>query len=191
MWLTEPEWKQRRRRHEERVDALLGDHLARRSRGQKHPVADFLFTYYSYRPGQLRQWHAGVGVQLENGPALDPGLVSQRLESIHWIHGLLSATAQRPAHFGCFGMHEWAMVYRQTQQEVRHNAWPLRLSPAATAQVVDERGVRCSHFDAFRFFTPAARPLNVLTPTRDSQLELDQLGCLHANIDLYNDKGGV
>ena len=83
---------------------------------------------------------------------------------------LLAATARRPAQLGCFGMHEWAMVYRQTQDEVRHNAWPLRLSPDGHRRGGrGERGVRCSHFDAFRFFTAPARPLNVLQPTRETQ----------------------
>jgi hypothetical protein len=195
------DWQARRRAHEERVDAWLAPHLARRRAGEKHPVEDFLFTYYSYRPAQLRRWHPGAGVVLRGadpaefgrdyrataaGCTLDTTAVrARRAESIRWIRRLLAATAGRPAQFGCFGMHEWAMVYRQTQQEVRHNAWPLRLSPAETAAVVEERGVRCSHFDAYRFFTPAARPLNVLTPTRERQHELEQPGCLHANMDLY------
>ena len=45
--------------------------------------------------------------------------------------------------------------------------------------------MRCSHFDAFRFFTAPARPLNVLAPTRETQHALEQPGCLHANMDLY------
>jgi hypothetical protein len=87
--------------------------------------------------------------------------------------------------FGCFGMHEWAMVYRQTQDELRHNAWPLRLSPARTAAVVEATTVRCSHFDAYRFFTPPARALNLLSPARDTRADLEQPGCLHTNMDLY------
>ena len=43
------------------MDALVGDHLARRQRGVKHPVHDFLFTYYSFRPAQLRRWSPGFG----------------------------------------------------------------------------------------------------------------------------------
>ncbi|WP_433285926.1 3-methyladenine DNA glycosylase [Micromonospora sp. CA-244673] len=199
--LDAADWQARRRAHEERVDAWLAPHLARRRAGVPHPVEDFLFTYYSHRPAQLRRWHPGAGVTLRDadpatfgrdyrataaGVTLDTeGVRARRAESISWIRTLLAATAGRPAHFGCFGMHEWAMVYRQTQDEVRHNAWPLRLSPAATASVVEERGVRCSHFDAFRFFTAPARPLNVLTPTRESQHALEQPGCLHANMDLY------
>src|SRR5699024_8988172 len=42
----------------------------------------------------------------------------------------------------------------------------------------------CSHFDAFRFFTAPARPVNRLQPTRENQPELEQPGCLHANMDL-------
>ncbi|WFE38856.1 3-methyladenine DNA glycosylase [Micromonospora sp. WMMD998] len=199
--LDAADWRARRRDHEQRVDAWLAPHLARRRTGGRHPVEDFLFTYYSHRPAQLRRWHPGAGVTLrdadpaEFGPDYTAGAAgltldtdrvrARRAESIAWIRALLAATAGRPAHFGCFGMHEWAMVYRQSQEQVRHNAWPLRLGPEATAAVVEERGVRCSHFDAFRFFTAPARPLNVLQPTRERQHELEQPGCLHANMDLY------
>jgi hypothetical protein len=80
-------------------------------------------------------------------------------------------------------MHEWAMVYRT--QEVRHGQLPLRMEPEALASFVDSRPVRCSHYDAFRFFTPEARPLNRLQPTPEAMTELEQPGCLHANMDLY------
>ncbi|WP_051366827.1 hypothetical protein [Hamadaea tsunoensis] len=195
--LSTGEWRARRAAHESRVDSWVGGHLTRRQGGVKHPVEDFLFTYYSYRPGQLRRWHPGHGVVLAGGEpdkdyvrvpdgvTLDPALSARRAGTVTWIRDLLAATASRPAQFGCFGLHEWAMVYRQTQEQVRHNAWPLRLSASATAAVVEERGVRCSHFDAYRFFTEPARPLNVLAPTRDRQADLEQPGCLHANMDLY------
>ncbi|MDG4808282.1 3-methyladenine DNA glycosylase [Micromonospora sp. WMMD1120] len=199
--LDAAQWRARRLAHEERVDVWLTPHLSRRRRGERHPVADFLFTYYSHRPAQLRRWHPGAGVELRDaataefgrdyrataaGVTLDTaGVRARRGESIAWIRSLLLATGGRAPHFGCFGMHEWAMVYRQTQEELRHNAWPLRLSAERTAAVVEDRGVRCSHFDAFRFFTPPARPLNVLTPTRETQHANEQPGCLHANMDLY------
>ncbi|HEX6970295.1 MAG TPA: 3-methyladenine DNA glycosylase [Micromonosporaceae bacterium] len=199
--LDERTWRARARAHAARVDAWLGPHLQRRRAGIRHPVEDFLFTYYSYRPAQLRRWHPGPAVTLagadpaEFGPGyrvvadgltLDTEAVrAKRSESIAWIRALLARTAERPAQFGCFGLHEWAMVYRQTQDEVRHNAWPLRLGPAGTSRVIEQSRIRCSHFDAYRFFTPAARPLNVLTPTRQTQLDLEQPGCLHANMDLY------
>jgi hypothetical protein len=183
------------------VDGWLAAHLHRRRAGGRHPVEDFLFTYYSYRPAQLRRWHPGAGVVLagadpaelgrgyaarSGGAVLDAApLLARRAESIAWIGRLLAATASRPAHLGCFGMHEWAMVYRQTQAEIRHRDWPLRLSPQAAAQVVEATRIRCSHFDAYRFFTAPARPLNLLRPTREAQAAIEQPGCLHANMDLY------
>jgi hypothetical protein len=114
---------------------------------------------------------------------LDPAEISRRADSIRWIRRLLSATLDRQPQFGCFGLHEWAMVYRTS--DVRHQKWPLRLGAAGTDQVVESHKIACSHFDAFRFFTDSARPLNVLQPTRESQPVLEQGGCLHANMDLY------
>ena len=199
--LSGPQWRSRRAAHESRVDGWIAAHRDRRRVGRKHPVEDFLFTYYSSRPRQLRRWHPGAGVLLTDadpadfgsdytlrsaGVTLDAARVrSRRGEAIAWMREVLAGTASRPPQFGCFGMHEWAMVYRQSADELRHADWPLRLTPAETAAVVDANRIRCSHFDAFRFFTPAARPLNVLQPTRSSQAALEQPGCLHANMDLY------
>jgi hypothetical protein len=198
--LDEAAWRARAAAHRARVERWTGPRRERRRRREAHPVLDFLFTYYSHRPAQLRRWHPGAGVTLAGasvedlgrdyrataaGATLDTAAVrGRRTGSIAWIRSLLASTARRPAQFGCFGMHEWAMVYRAADLR-RHEAWPLRLSAEATARVVEERGVRCSHFDAFRFFTPPARPLNLLTPTRERQHELEQPGCLHANMDLY------
>jgi hypothetical protein len=91
--------------------------------------------------------------------------------------------ASRRANYRCFGLHEWAMVYRA--ETVRHGAWPLRLGQAGTNRVVETHRIGCSHFDAYRFFTPAAAPRNGLRPTRESQPMLEQPGCLHASMDLY------
>ncbi|MFI5356637.1 MAG: 3-methyladenine DNA glycosylase, partial [Opitutales bacterium] len=110
---------------------------------------------------------------------------ARRRAFVAWLRDLLAATHDRPAFFGCFGLHEWAMVYRQTPAEVRHRAWPLRLAPAEIARVVETNPIACSHFDAFRFFTAPARPLNRLQPARETGPQLEQRGCLHANMDLY------
>ena len=56
-------WQARAAAHAARVDAFIEPHLARRAGGSKHPVHDFLFTYYSQRPAQLRRWHPGYGVR--------------------------------------------------------------------------------------------------------------------------------
>jgi hypothetical protein len=196
--LSEPEWSARQNAHEQRVDDLLADHLARRKHGIKHPVEDFLFTYYSFRPPQLRRWHPGAGIALagaaphtdwrgyvatDDGVTLDPAFIETRLETVRWVRDLLSATASRPAFTGCLGLHEWAMVYRSA--DVRHEAWPLRLGAAGTDAVVESHQIRCTHFDAFRFFTDEAAPRNPIQPTRARQPDLEQPGCLHANMDLY------
>ncbi|GIG22419.1 hypothetical protein Cch01nite_31430 [Cellulomonas chitinilytica] len=189
--------------HAARADALTAAHRARRAAGEKHAVEDFLFEYYPTKPAALRRWHPGAGVVLlpdGDGPAAqgawrwyrtdDDGAVTldvdaflaDRGDTVRFVVGLLSATAARPAFTGCFGLHEWAMVYRQ--DEHRHPL-PLRLGDAGTDRVVETHRIRCSHFDAFRFFTPSATPLNALQPTRESQVALEQPGCLHAAMDVY------
>ena len=193
-------WRARRAAHEARVDAWTAGHRERAAAGQPHPVEDFLFTYYSHRPGHLRRWSPGPGVLLADADELlarpqfargDDGLVglapapAGRRAAAAWVAELCARVAARPAHLGCFGLHEWAMVYRQAQQDVRHRDWPLRLGEDGTAAVVESLPVRCGHVDAYRFFTPAARPLNLLVPTRETQAEHDQPGCLHVAMDLY------
>jgi hypothetical protein len=105
-------------------------------------------------------------------------------QRLAWIGGLLQATLERPPYFACHGLHEWAMVYRDAA--VRHErSLPLRLPRSEIDAVVGTLPVRCSHYDAFRFFAPAARPLNQLQPSLEARLLLEQPGCLHANMDLY------
>ena len=209
--LAEAEWRARQRAHEERVRAWTDPHQARASRGEKHPVYDFLFTYYAFRPAWLRRWHPGPDVVLageaareflhwseyrETAEGASPESVegvtidcttlpAPRRGFVTWLCDLLTAMQTRPPFFGCHGLHEWAMVYRQTPEEVRHNAWPLRFAPAELARIVESLSVGCSHFDAFRFFTAPAQPLNKLQPTRADAPGLEQRGCLHANMDLY------
>ncbi len=194
------QWQQAQDAHRERVSAWTEPHLARRREGLAHPVEDFLFTYYSHRPAALLRWHPGYGVGLRASPehAGRRGYVSVRGVSavsqdhlaaqgrlLRQTRNLLRATADRPPNFGCFGMHEWAMLYRLQPDEVRHPTWPLRLGTAATDQVVESHRIACSHFDAFRFFTAAARPRNTVQPGRDDRPAFEQPGCLHAGMDLY------
>lgn len=192
--LEESEWRARAQAHAARVDRFVSPHLARREAQVTHPVHDFLFTYYSQRPAQLRRWHPGFGVALDGdasayagmkgyvGGAVSQDYVASQRPLVSSIHDLLVATAARPGTFGCFGLHEWAMVYRT--EEHRH-PWPLRLGTDGTDDVVESHRIGCSHFDAFRFFTPAARPLNTLQPGRDDRPAYEQPGCLHAGMDLY------
>ncbi|WP_442790069.1 3-methyladenine DNA glycosylase [Nocardia sp. CDC160] len=201
--LSGPAWRDRAAAHRERVDALVGPYLEKRAAGQKHPVIDFLFTYYGHKPAQLKRWHPGYGVALtdageyagsrgyhevslesgDTGWTADPTFLEKRRDTVEFVARLLAATATRPAQLSCFGLHEWAMVYRT--DEVRHQQVPLRLGSAGTDAVVESMQLRCTHFDAFRFFTPEAAPLNLEVLTRESQVDREQPGCLHANMDIY------
>ena len=164
------------RAHRARLAPYVEPHLARRRDGVKHPVHDFLFTYYSHPPAKLMTWEPGW-------PASgSPALLAKRLPLVRSTLALLRATASRPAQLGCFGLHEWAMVYRA--DETRHPQ-PLRLGGAGTDTVVESHRITCSHFDAFRFFTPPATPLNTLRPGRDDRAAYEQPGCLHGTMDLY------
>ncbi|HKG49189.1 MAG TPA: 3-methyladenine DNA glycosylase [Actinomycetales bacterium] len=201
--LPESEWKRLEREHEHQVDAWTAGRRARAPRGERHPVDDFLWTYYSHRPSRLRRWHPGAGVVLagaaaaprtgwrwyravDGGVAMDvDGFLAARGDLVRSVRDLLAATAGRPAQLGCFGLHEWAMVYGLRPGQQRHEDWPLRLTQRETDAVVESQPVRCTHFDAFRFFTPPARGLNSVQPSRAGQVELEQPGCLHAAMDLY------
>lgn len=214
--LSPAEWLPRAREHETRVDGYAEPYLRRRSHGEKHPVEDFLFTYYTLKPAQLRRWHPGNGVLLLGAEALerldwrfyrtaDDGeraalglpatesavtvdtreFMTARRSAVDFSLVILAGTAARPAQFGCFGLHEWAMAYRSEDNGVRHEYLPLRLGADGTDHVVETNRIRCSHFDAFRFYTPEAVPLNELAPSRENQRTMEQPGCLHANMDLY------
>ncbi|WP_317846274.1 3-methyladenine DNA glycosylase [Nocardioides rotundus] len=183
--LEEETWRAREAAHVARIDGLIAGHVARRAAGERHPVHDFMFTYYSHRPAQLRRWHPGFGVLPVGFPDLvDEEYVASRQRLVRQLHTLLSATARRTPSFGCFGLHEWAMVHRSPASETRHG-WPLRLGGAGTDRVVESHRIACSHFDAFRFFTDSARPLNTLQPGRDDRPAFEQPGCLHGTMDLY------
>ncbi|WP_157975749.1 3-methyladenine DNA glycosylase [Brachybacterium sp. YJGR34] len=211
-----------RRAHEQRADALTAGHRERRAQGIKHPVEDFLFTYYPFSAARLRRWHPGwelaydpsadvdadgraviADVDAEGrrswyldspGPAGGPTrradlrrYLDERADAVDFMARLLrsSSLARRTPNFSCFGLHEWAMVYRLAPGEQRHEDLPLRLGQEATDAVVESERLVCSHIDAFRFFTPPAVPRNAITPTRATQVQRDNPACLHVGMDLY------
>ncbi|WP_123029255.1 3-methyladenine DNA glycosylase [Mycolicibacterium stellerae] len=201
--LAEDDWTTRERAHRSRVEEFLAPHRERAQIGEPHPVWDFLFRYYSLRPRQLHVWHPGFGVVLggpdsraaraylnRTGYGPHPAGVTvafehlrSRVDTVGFVANLLRATASRSPRMNCFGMHEWAMVYRAPA--VRHERVPLRLGKDATDAVVESIPLRCTHFDAFRFFTEPAAAMNAGTPSRAEQSGWEQPGCVHANMDLY------
>ncbi len=192
------EWRPLADAHAARVDELSRGHRERQ--GDRHPVEDFLWHYYSFRPTHLRRWHPGIGVALTdaddhaswphyacdgNLSFVDPSTIGDRRLAFTWMRDLVQRTLAREPRFACFALHEWAMVYGLEQHEVRHEQAPLRLTPRRIRELLDSTTLRCSHYDAFRFYTPDAAPLNELQPTRANQIDMEQPGCLHANMDIY------
>lgn len=201
--LTPAEWRARAQAHLERVQRWTRPRRERRSRQEAHPVYDFLFQYYKYSAAKLEAWHPGPnegvvdtpearerfnaptyhaadGVILRDASALTPPGRKRLDEVMH----VLTATRDRPANFGCYGVHEWAMVFGG--HDVRHaDVTPLRLPQDQIDAFVESRPVACSHFDAFRFFAPDAQPLNRVPLEWSSRHDMEQPGCIHANMDLY------
>ena len=199
--LAEEEWQALARRHEEAVTPWIDAYRARRDRRETHPVHDFLFTYYRVKRGVLKRWRPSAGKVLQ-GAAARTFLADERyredragvrlhlaklddaaVRRIQGVMALLKAAKARPPRFNCFGLHEWAMVYKA--DEVRHETTPLRVSSSELERIVESSTIRCSHFDAFRFFTREATGLNALQPKPELRAELEQFGCVHFNMDLY------
>ena len=193
-------WNSLRAAYIDRVRPWVEARQSRKSRQQKHPVYDFLFEYYEFRTSHLLRWTPGFGVALEGATPedvlwhdfeeSDTGLSlpneafpEHRVAYLQWAVEYLRITLDREPAFGCMGLHEWAMVYRDSN--IRHAAVTLRLSRAEIDSVVESQPLRCSHFDAFRFFTRFAAPLNRWKLTRAATTEHDQPGCVHVQMDLY------
>lgn len=197
--LPRSEWTAQKSLHQLAVQNELEPYLARRAAHQKDPVHDFLFEYYSFRPSLLSRWTPGAAVILEdanpeeiglsvsweereNGMYLRPDLSESRTNALDWLIDLLKKTESRNPRFGCMGLHEWAMVYKTGR---RHEQIPLRMTDSELSEFVERSSIRCTHYDAFRFFSEAARPLNKIQPSKELIPELEQPGCLHTNMDLY------
>lgn len=197
-------WQQLDSSHVARADALSAGHRARKARGEKHPIEDFLWTYYSVTPAILRRWHPGPARKLGDAASSPQagwryyrltsagtceidyaGFFAKRAGTVVYVANLLRQTLAKQPQFTCFGLHEWAMVYHLRQEDIRHSQLPLRIGHEATDAVVESHQITCSHFDAFRFFTPDAVPLNRLQPTRETQPDMEQSACLHAGMDVY------
>ncbi len=199
--LLKSEWTRRRAIHRQSAAQWTTPHRERRLRHEAHPINDFLFDYYSFRPSLLERWSPGWNHLLEEAslsdfPAREGWIETDqgvhlslnafprhRLDSFHWMIQLLKITLERPPQFACYGLHEWAMVYKIDQ--TRYPKVPLRMAPGELAAFLESQTICCTHHDAFRFYTPEAQPLNRHQPTKANRLELEQPGCIHVNMDLY------
>lgn len=197
--LSSSAWSELERSHQERALTLTQNH---RQAKHENPTEDFLFRYYAYSPAHLKKWHPGWGIELsdastsqrsdwkwytqgstDNSIRVDHEAFRQHKRAlIESSERILQKTYKREPSFSCFAFHEWAMVYQSDTH--RHNV-PLRLSQQETDEVVRSHTIKCTHFDAYRFFTPDALELNAQILSRHDQERTEQPGCLHANMDLY------
>lgn len=185
-----------------------------------HPIYNFLHRYYRYSKEDLRRYSPGMYVYLKDFQKANPLIkdrVSNKLLIFDDLGGayfsknnleeklkastlvflmrnfeLLKATSKRSPFFGCFGMHEWAMLYSGNQNGSKpYNCYQKQLKTRVNQDTIDSvvrsSGLlKCTHFDAWRFFHPDAQSINSFQKiTRDDQLELEQPGCVHANMDLF------
>jgi hypothetical protein len=118
---------------------------------------------------------------------------------------LLKSVESKLPSFWCFGLHEWAMLYHSSQlpsstpkpSSSLFQSLPLRVTAQQIESLINPSSsstqpsplprLRCTHFDAIRFFTPSSLPLNAITPTptRKTVHQFDQPGCVHVNMDLF------
>ncbi len=66
--LPAEQWRTRAESHRQRISAYTEPLKDLHSAGIRHPVHDFLFSYYSLTPGALERWHPGAGVVLAAEP---------------------------------------------------------------------------------------------------------------------------
>ncbi|KAJ8611308.1 hypothetical protein CTAYLR_006613 [Chrysophaeum taylorii] len=210
--LKEHVWRSRAAAHAERVREVLGGMSPLEAAGaRENPITNFVFTYYwGFKPGDLTRWSPGAGVELEvEDVAASMRLLSRgkwrrtesgavavdfagrfddlNMDAIRHAYKTLVATSRRAPVWNCYGLHEWAMLYGDRPSSRFQKAMPFRVSPATIAAVVEAPGaLRCTHFDAYRFFAPSAQPLNEHPGlSRESQPSHEQPGCVHAGMDLF------
>jgi len=199
--LDEAVWKAQESAWSSFIVPWLDAYRYRRGRRLSHPVHDFLFAYYQMNRNVLWRWRPMADMRLrggeaarfldddryrafENGVGLDPKRFGDADRNrVNWIRDLLERAQSRTPRFSCFGLHEWAMVYKADR--VRHETTPLRLSRSEIEGVVESNAICCTHYDAFRFFTDASRPMNSVQPRQEERALNEQFGCVHFNMDLY------
>jgi hypothetical protein len=143
----------------------------------------YLHDGFYYSPFLLRGTDGRDAIKKHNGSG------RTLLDELVRCRQLLQRSLERRPLLSCFGLHEWAMLYwPATQDRLRpkQENLPLRVSQDVINATVDANPLRCTHFDAWRFFHPSTQPRNVIpTLSRESQLQHEQPGCIHNTMDLF------
>ena len=186
----------------------------RRNNVVKHPIFNFLHYYYSFSYDELSKYSLGIlnqneltDVTLTDGDVINlkyfdfdsnqynikkmladnNKLGKTYVNDIYKRYEILLNSMSKPPNLKCFGKHEWAMLYNPTFTN-RTNHQPLlslRVNQTIINQVVEDSIIHCTHFDAYRFFQPEAKPLNENNLSRQKQEEYENIACIHYNMDLF------
>ena len=126
--LTTTDWQARSLAHLERAQRWTLPHKERRSATK--------YTRSTISSSGPPEYRAADGVIRRDPHALS---VEGR-DQLSTVVNVLSATQSRPANFGCYGVHEWAMIYRG--HDIRHagvaeqaSAWELGAWPSGIVSV--------------------------------------------------------
>lgn len=171
---------------------------------EQHLIYNFIFQYYfSLNPKCLTHFSPGLNVELEDVdsdtatrclagvpsaylPDRSAYLIdrdalpfpSSKVKTMSSVMQLLKAVDSRRPSLRCYGLHEWAMLYRSHITEANNESTvtklskfqslPLRVTAADIQRVlIPDPAVgpilRCTHYDAIRFFTEDAKGLNRIT----------------------------
>jgi len=193
-----------------KVETKIRTHLV-----SDNPIYNFLHSYYKYSTADLKKYSPGISVALLGArPGVNLDILNEKymafneeggcydVSTFHIMasgkYGLarltkdrdvLRATSAKAPFFGCFGMHEWAMLYSGNGTNIvgHQESTPLRVDQKTIDALVGGPGqIRCTHYDAFRFFQPSAKPMNMInTLSRENTPRHEQPGCIHANMDLF------
>ena len=200
--MSRDEWLARASAHRARLVPTVEEHLERGRTGEKHPVrTSSSATTRSPRrtccdgtrvtASTLLDADEYVGLKGyratgDGGARVDTSYVAAQQPLLTALHRLLAR------HRLAAGAHR---LLRAARVGDGLPAWPTTRPATPTGrcgsgmpgtdEVVESHRIACSHFDAYRFFTAPARPLNTLTPGRDDRAAFEQPGCLHAGMDLY------
>ena len=171
----------------------------------EHPIYNFIHRYYSYSLKQIKLYSPGINIKLESSTKDDLNVllspdnfdiiknqycsktisIKKKKKLLRNQEILLQTTLNTP-HFSCFGLHEWAMLAIGDGQESRHQSLPLRVSQETIDKIVKMKGsIRCTHYDAFRFFHPDVQDYNEISLSRNNQKDYEQGACVHATMDLF------
>lgn len=220
--LNREEWTKKVQEFSGRCQAMLRGQLYK---DPGHPIYNFILKYYfSMSPKCLTHYSPGANVLLkqvspdvmiktlahkesfgdplshvDGGYVLDLAklkFTASKRRAMEHVVRLLRAIDRKPPLLHCFGLHEWAMVYRndttKTDDQIsslsKFQSLPLRVSPEEIKRVlVPVEGsasvLRCTHYDAIRFFTSDSVGINAIKSPGPSRFYFNSIFACFSSVN--------